>query len=561
MNKTCQNCKAEFRIEPDDFVFYKKINVPEPTLCPDCRQQRRLAIRNERVFYNRTCDSCKKQTIAYHPPDRKQVVYCPECWYSDKWNPFDYGRDFDFTRPFFDQFRELYQVVPTLSLDMINCKESQYVSYCGDDKRCYLDIAGEANQDCYYCKFVKFSVSCVDCSFVYNSELNYECVNCHRISGSTFLNRCLDSFNCHFCYDCRNCSDCFGCWNLRNKKYCIFNQQYSKEEYERRIAELGLGSHAALGRIRQEVQEKSKDAIHRFANTVQCEDSTGDDLRQCRNVKDSFDVTKSENSKWLADVLDAKECMDINFSLYEPQSSFELISTLQMTYSGFCFASHYSTDLWYCDKCNHSQSLFGCSGLTKQKYCILNKQYSKEDYVALKVKIIEHMKKISEWGEYFPVGTSGFGYNETIAQEYYPLTRDECLARGWPWRDTMPGSFGKETMKADQIPDHIKDVPDTISKEMLVCEKCGRNYRVIPQELRFLHKMNLPAPRQCTECRHLARNTVAGARHLWHRQCTCEIVPHPSHTQGRCKNEFETTYAPERAEKVYCESCYQSEVI
>ena len=29
--KTCQNCKAQFIIEPDDFTFYEKINVPPPT--------------------------------------------------------------------------------------------------------------------------------------------------------------------------------------------------------------------------------------------------------------------------------------------------------------------------------------------------------------------------------------------------------------------------------------------------------------------------------------------------------------------------------------------------
>ena len=170
------------------------------------------------------------------------------------------------------------------------------------------------------------------------------------------------------------------------------------------------------------------------------------------------------------------------------------------------------------------------------------------------------MKKTGEWGEFFPVGTSGFGYNETVAQEYYPLTREECLARGWPWQDAMPGSFGKETMKADALPDHIKDVPDTISKELLACEKCGRNYRVIPQELRFLRKMNLPVPRLCTECRHLSRNVIAGERHLWHRQCMCDRSGHSWHS-ARCANEFETAYRPDRPEKVYCEQCYQAEVI
>ena len=34
-----------------------------------------------------------------------------------------------------------------------------------------------------------------------------------------------------------------------------------------------------------------------------------------------------------------------------------------------------------------------------------------------------------------------------------------------------------------------------------------------------------------------------------------------SHHKGKCPNEFETSYAPDRPEIVYCEQCYQAEVI
>ncbi len=44
--KTCQNCKKEFQIEPEDFAFYEKINVPPPTFCPECRMIRRMMFLN-----------------------------------------------------------------------------------------------------------------------------------------------------------------------------------------------------------------------------------------------------------------------------------------------------------------------------------------------------------------------------------------------------------------------------------------------------------------------------------------------------------------------------------
>ncbi len=545
----CQNCKNNFVIEPEDFNFYEKMQVPPPTFCPDCRYQRRLSIRNERVFYYRNCDSCNGRIISYYHPEKRQSVWCPSCWWSDKFDPIKYGRDFDFSRSFFEQFKEMYRDVPTLSLDIVNCKDSEYVSYCGDDNYCYFDIAGERNEYCYFCKFVKYSKDCIDCSFVYNSELNYECVNCHKIYGSVFLNKCTDCSSSSFLYDCKGCTDCFGCWNLRNKSYHIFNQPYAREEYQKIMSNFNKKSYSALENLKEEFKEKSKNAIVKFANLVNSPKCTGDDLFNCKNVKESFDVSNAENSKHLCDVLDAKECYDLDFSLYKPSFDIELISTLNLGNSGFSSASHYSNDIWYSDKCNNSAELFGCIGLNKKKYCILNKQYSKEQYFALKNRIIEHMKKTDEWGKFFPIGTSNFGYNETVAQEYFPLTKEECEKQSLPWWDKITSTSGKETINRELLADNINDVTEEIVKEVLACA-CGGNYKIVPYELNLYKKLSMPLPRECPNCRHNRRNLTAGIRKLWHRKCA----------KNGCENEFETSYAPDRPEIVYCEKCYQQEI-
>jgi len=549
VSATCQNCKNDFTIEPDDFSFYEKIKVPPPTFCPECRHQRRLAIRNERVFYYRTCGSCGERIISYYHPEKKQVVWCPKCWWGDKLDALSYGREFDFSKPFFEQFKELHDIVPTLSLDIVNCKDSEYVSYCGDDNFCYFDIAGERNEYCYFCKFVKYSKDCLDCSFVYNSELNYECVNCHKIYGSTFLDKCTDCSNCHFMYDCRGCVDCWGCWNLRNKSYHIFNKPYSKEEYQKIVSGFNGKSFLALGLLKEKFEEMSKGKIVKYATLINSTFSTGDDLYNSRNVKKSFDISEAENSKWLYDVLDAKECYDIDFSLYKPSFDIELISTLNLGNCGFSSATHYSNNVWYCNKCNNSSDLFGCISVNKKKYCILNKQYSKEEYLKLREKIVEHMKKTGEWGQFFPIGTSGFGYNETVAQEYYPLTKEECEQRNILWWDKIGGTYGKETFSQELLPDSIENVGEEFLKEVLACS-CGRNYKIVSYEFRLYKKIGLPIPRKCPNCRHEKRNETAGTRKLWRRKCM-----HPG-----CQNEFETSYAPDRPEIIYCEKCYQQEV-
>jgi hypothetical protein len=116
----CKQCKSLFEVTDKDRQFYGKISVPEPTLCPDCRQQRRLAWRNERVLYRRDCDMCHRSVVSIYSPDKPLKVYCPDCWWSDKWSTVSYGRDFDFSKSFFEQFHGLQSVAPRMAL--INSK-------------------------------------------------------------------------------------------------------------------------------------------------------------------------------------------------------------------------------------------------------------------------------------------------------------------------------------------------------------------------------------------------------------------------------------------------------
>jgi uncharacterized protein YbaR (Trm112 family) len=158
------------------------------------------------------------------------------------------------------------------------------------------------------------------------------------------------------------------------------------------------------------------------------------------------------------------------------------------------------------------------------------------------------MKKTGEYGEYFPAQSSIFGYNETVAQEYYPLTKEVALKQGFNWQDNLPFTRGLETLKFSNIPDNIKEMSETILKEVLACQECGKNYKIINQELEFYRHKYLPIPRHCPECRHLNRLKLRNPRKLWERKC------------DQCGREVKTTYAPDRPEKIFCEECYQKEI-
>lgn len=118
--RQCKNCSASFNITDQDRAFYAEMKVPAPTFCPDCRQQRRLSFRNERVLYKRKCDATGKLMVSIYSEDKPIKVFDNDHWYSDAWNPMDYAKDFDFNRTFSEQFEELWRDVPQLARSTLN---------------------------------------------------------------------------------------------------------------------------------------------------------------------------------------------------------------------------------------------------------------------------------------------------------------------------------------------------------------------------------------------------------------------------------------------------------
>ena len=164
------------------------------------------------------------------------------------------------------------------------------------------------------------------------------------------------------------------------------------------------------------------------------------------------------------------------------------------------------------------------------------------------------------YGEYFPPGLSPFGYNETSAQEYYPISEKEAKEKGFNWQDKTTGTYEKETIKEKNMPETIGEVAPDILNQILVCKDCKKNFRITKSELDFYKRMNIPLPHKDFECRHQDRMKKRNPRKLWHRSCMCEKTNHVHHLDIGCPSEFETSYSPDRPEIVYCETCYQQEV-
>lgn len=565
----------EFPIEADDIGFYEKFKVPAPVRCPECRSRRRHAWRNERVLYRRNCDLCGKSTVTIYSPNKPFKVYCPPCFWSDAWNGSDYARHFDFSRPFFEQWQELQLQVPRIALLTKNSVNSEYTNHSNNNRNCYLTFATFDSENVMYSTNVwKASKDCADCypaSTEGGMELSYECVDSARIYNCQYGALLKDCTNCFYSYDLRGCSNCIFSWNLRNKQYHILNQAYSKEEYEKKLAEFRLGSAESRERLYTQFREMLESKpLRKFAMIEKSVNVSGNAISNSRNAHHMFDADKAEDSKNCIVCPDIKNCLDSYHFGFACELIYESHALIHDYDVKFSHLSYDNSHLEYCDSCHNSENLFGCVGMKQGKYCIFNKRYDEKDYAILKDRIIAHMKETGEYGEFFPPQLSPFGYNETQGNIYMSMTKEEASKKGYKWEELTPGTFGKETLKLGDLPDDIRDVQNSIVKEVLACAQCKRNYNIVQAELDFYRRAQLPIPRLCPECRYRRRLELRLPRKLWHRKCVCaggasengkwENTGKHFHGAEHCPNEFETPYAPERPETVYCENCYQSEV-
>ncbi|MFZ2150256.1 MAG: hypothetical protein WAV15_03815 [Minisyncoccia bacterium] len=580
--QTCQNCKKDFVIEPEDFNFYEKIKVPPPTFCHLCRAERRFSYRNERKLFKVKDAFTGKEILSTYPTESGRNIITRDTWLGDSWDAMDYGMDVDFSRPFWEQIHELEMKVPMYNYNVIKMINSPYAFNATGLKNSYLVVNSSYSEDCMFGNAIDYCKDCVDNSHIQETERCYECFWLRKCYQCYFTIMSWDSRNLWFSRDCGGCSDCFGCVNLRQSSYCIFNKQYTKEEYEKEIEKMKLDTSSGIKEAREKVRAFWQTQITRHQQGVRNLNSTGSYVTDSKNVKDSYLVRESENLKYCQylQVPSSKDNYDVANWGQNIELCYETIECGENSYN-----NKFSRNCWpSCRNIEYgvhlfsSSDCFGCVGLKKKQYCILNKQYTKEEYEELVSKIRKHMEDmpyidsrgiIYKYGEFFPIELSPFGYNNTLSIQHFDLTKEEAEGKGYTWIESEKGEY-VITMKADELPDAIEDIADSIVKEVIECEKCQRAYRILENEFIFLKKENLPLPRLCSECRHERRISDRLKLFLYERTCMCagvtdetgkyqNTVQH-AHRSSACSEKFKTGYSGERPEIVYCEKCYQQEV-
>ena len=514
-----------------------KAKIPAPTLCPEERERRRFAFRNETSLYINTCKHSCKSIISIFSPDKPNKVYDQDYWWTfarDVVNPLNDSPSFK------DNYPYLLSNIPVPSRSILNNENCDYLNEVRDSKDSYMCFNCIGNDKCLY-TYLWYSndVSCVDCDAIDRCSFCYDSVQLTSCTQVFHSKKCINCSFSSYLYNCIGCNNCFNCVNLNNKSYCINNKQYTKEEYEKEL---------------KEAKKEDLTFSNICWNQTESDMSFGNELMWCKNCRFVSWLTNCENVRYTRDMQNMSDSYDskwINSSL-----TIETYFTWGCHHCWFLQESRSNTDVRYSLYCHNSDHLLGCVGLQNKSYCIFNKQYTKEEYNSLAPVVISGMIRDNIRWEYFNPQLSFFGYNETIAMESYPLTKKEALERWYKWSDyESPAPVVEKFVPWEKLPKQWCKIiqekkPDILKKILdyaIVRDVSKKPFRVTKQEIDFYLKFDLPLPTKHPNIRHQERFSKKDPTmmHLIH----CDS----------CGEEMLSVHLSWEWNRVLCEKCFYKE--
>lgn len=113
--------------------------------------------------------------------------------------------------------------------------------YIINSHNCYQCFDVNNSRDSAYlrdCFYASHKEDCFDLDNAGGCELSSNSYSLGYGYNSHFCLLSTKLTNCQYCARCRSCTDCFGCVYLKDRKFYIFNQAYSEEEYYKKLIEI-----------------------------------------------------------------------------------------------------------------------------------------------------------------------------------------------------------------------------------------------------------------------------------------------------------------------------------
>ena len=547
ITKLCTDCKTEFTINSGDLNLYEKVGLNIPKQCFECRLKQYFVFWIFGKFRKGVSDLSGENLITVLPNNAQYPIYTSHEWWSDIWEPMHYGQDYGPSRSFFDQLKELQKKIPRPHQTGENSVNCDWCDDVWESKNCYLARGILRCENLMYGQRVIDTKDSVDIVYSFNLQNSYDCLLCHNSFNLNFSENSKDCIDSYFLFDCRNCHNCFMCWNLRNKKYCIRNKQYTPEEYEKELKRVKLDSHNSIETFKNEFQNILKsEAVHRENFNLKTTDSIGNYLTNCDECTNVFCWENSQNCRNSLRGLNTKDCID-QLGCWNNEVS----GNNSCVTGGYAIKhSSWSDGRYseYLDLCSEVEYCFGCIGLRKKKYCILNKQYSKEEYEKLRNKIIEDMIVNEEYGKFLPYSMGICDYNLSNGIIYLPnVSKEEILEKGGYWSEEDLSSH--EGMSSLELPDSINDTDKEISMQALICPESKYRFNISSAEYEFHKNKSFALPRLHFDTRIMKKIKKTAVLKAYPYKCTF------------CGHDIMAYYPPEwNYQKIACEECYKQNI-
>ena len=448
-------------------------------------------------FQKTICPVTKTPILTRWSMNGAIIGVAPEWFWSDQCDNTRAGQEYDFSRPFFDQFIEVARKSYAPSINRVNCENSPYVNACVQLKDCHLCFACENLRESIYCALCSTSTDLLLCSGVSNSELCYSCLDCNNIYNSRFLQDCQNCNDCFWCLDCIGCKNCFQCVGLRQAQdgYYIRNEKVTAEAWERHFKSLNLGSYHQQLEITAAAEEFFKDK--RDYNT-NFKNENCSDVYHVSNSKNCNNVFYSSNCEDCKDIIFSNNARDCYTALWARNSErcYFVTGVLNAYNCFFCDgAIGNARNNFYSFCCyNGCHDVFGCFFLKTKNYCILNKEYSKEEYEDLLPRVIKHLQSTGEWGKWFPPELYQGCYQDSWANyALVELTDQQIKDRGLL---SLKKEQTVNTNEKTELPDDLLLFSEELCEKELFCESSAKPYKISKQELKAFLRQNCPIPRK-----------------------------------------------------------------
>ncbi len=413
-------------------------------------------------------------------------------WEEERDNLTDYGIDYDFNKSFFENFKILMNKVPWPNVFHYTLWENiDYSDTTWNSKNVYLSKVVILDcENVYYSFIVKEnSVNVFNSVYViWNNSNIYNSLGIFNSYNVFYSRYILNSSDIWFSSNLIWCRECIFCDWLENKSYCINNIQYDKEEYLQKKQEI------LSQKYRFEEWYLSK--VNKHWKNLASKNVKWNFIVKSENIENGYFVDNSKNCKnviflwwtqWDEDIVNA-------MFAWSPYAKNSYNSTMYGHTENVYFSWHiwWWYNVWYSMYGTNINNCFGTIWLKNKEYCILNKQYSKEEYNEMIKKILNQMDK--EWilWKFFPAELSLFNFNDTWSTVLTDFNKEEIISEWYKWRDEgikvdIPSNL--EIVSINDI--DITNFNESILKKIITDDKWNY-WRIMPYEYKFMKKYGLP---------------------------------------------------------------------